>query len=449
MVAAGLVTGLAVWGLGRVDTSAPLRRFPLTPPPSVAFNAGSGTLVGISPDGQTLIYRGFEAGQWHLSQWRLDGMAPVVLPGTEGASASRFVSPNSAWVAFLEGDTLRRVPLAGGSPIDIAALPGGIRGGSWGEDDTILLGLNPLGLGRVASTGGEVEIVVTPEGGRQIWYPQILPGGQAALFTASALAPDSGDVLAVDLETGEVRTVQTDAVAGYYAPSGHLVFLRGGDLWATVFDLDTHTVTGPPVRVESGIRVEGGGAVQFALSEDGSLVYLAGSGAGVALGQLVWVDQSGAETVLDAPVRPYRSPQVSPDGTRVAVEIEGDIWIWDGPGRLDLLTLSDEEDDNPLWLDDGQVAFRSVRDGGGIFTQPSDGTAEAVRLLDTLARPYDATPEGAVLYHTVSGVDIGVVSPEDAGAGELLVATPALETRPALSPNGRWLAYVSTESGAR
>ena len=211
-------------------------------------------------------------------------------------------------------------------------MPGNIRGGSWGEDDTILLGLRSLGLGRVAATGGEVEIVVTDEGGRQIWYPQILPGGQAALFTVSGPAPDSGDVLAVDLETGAVRTVQTDAVAGYATPSGHLVFLRGGDLWATAFDLDTHTVAGPPVRVESGIRVEEGGAVQFALSEDGSLVYLAGSGAGGAIRQLVWVDQSGAETVLDAPARPYRSPQISPDGTRVAVDIENDIWIWDGLG---------------------------------------------------------------------------------------------------------------------
>ena len=201
------------------------------------------------------------------------------------------------------------------------------------------------------------------------------------------------------------------------------------------------------MRVESGIRVEPGGAVQFALSADGSLVYLAGSGAGGAMGQLVWVDQSGAETVFDAPARPYQSPQVSPDGTRVAVEIERDIWIWDGPGRLDRLTLSEEDDDNPLWLDDGQVAFRSNRDGGGIFMQPSDGTAEAVRLLDTPARPWDATPQGAVLYYTTPGTDIGVVTAEDAGAGELLVATAATETRPVLSPNGRWLAYASNELG--
>ena len=105
LLAALVIGGLAVWGLGRVDTSAPLRRFPLTPA-SVAFNANSGTLVGISPDGQTLIYRGFEAGQWHLSQWRLDGVAPVAIPGTEGADDSLFVSPESAWVAFHEGGAL-------------------------------------------------------------------------------------------------------------------------------------------------------------------------------------------------------------------------------------------------------------------------------------------------------------------------------------------------------
>ena len=109
--------------------------------------------------------------------------------------------------------------------------------------------------------------------------------------------------------------------------------------------------------------------------------------------------------------------------------------------------MSEEDNDTPLWLDDGQVAFRSNRDGGGIFTQPSDGTGDVVQLLDTPARPYDATPQGAVLYYTTPGTDIGVVTAEDAGAGELLVATPATEVRPVLSLNGRWLAYQSNESG--
>ena len=270
---AGLGSGWVVWVAGRADTEAPVRRFPLTLPTSVVLPSGGGTRVGLSPDGQTVAYIGVEGGVARLYQWRLDQLGATVIPGTEGA-ARPFFSQDSRSVAFQVDRSLMRVGLAGGLPTRIADLGAAPRGGSWGPDDTIVVGRREQGLARVSATGGEMASLTTPDDGRQHWYPQILPGGRAVLFSDSAPFPNGGDVMVLDLDSGESRTVVAGGVAGHYTPSGHLVFLRGGDLWAVAFDLATLTVRGQPALVEQGIRVETGAAVQFGVAEDGSLAYL-------------------------------------------------------------------------------------------------------------------------------------------------------------------------------
>jgi sugar lactone lactonase YvrE len=294
-----------------------------------------------------LVYRSLESGRWRLWQWPRDQLFPSLIEAAEDVSGAPFVSPDGAWVAFDRGGTLFRVPLGGGNALEVAPLPFRTSGGSWGADGTLLVALQDGGLGRVQATGGEIAIVATPPEGRTFWYPQLLPGGQAALVTGSQ-GRSIGDLQWVDLESGSVETVLTNAVAGTYTPSGHLVFLRGGDLWTTAFELETRTVVGQPVHVASGIRVEEGGAVQLAVAQDGTVVYLTEGTVAASPSQLVWVDQTGAEMLLDEAVRAYRSPHVSPDGMRIAIEIDGDIWIWDGPGRLDRLTLDEADDNTPI-----------------------------------------------------------------------------------------------------
>src|SRR5262249_15328939 len=147
-----------------------------------------------------------------------------------------FLSADGRWVGFIMGSDLMKVSLAGGRPVRVGELPStATRGGSWGSDNNIVVA-GQGGLLRISVTGGKPQVLVAPEAGRLYWYPQVLPGGRAVLFTSSEPSPDAGDVLAFDPATGKTQVVIRDGVAGRYVPTGHLVFLRGGDLWAVPFD---------------------------------------------------------------------------------------------------------------------------------------------------------------------------------------------------------------------
>ncbi len=256
-----LTAGASFWLLVDTVPPQPVRRFPLTLPATQAFPTTFGSLLAISPNGQTLIYRGFEDGAPQLYRRDLDQLDTMTIPGTEGAGADPFFSHDGKWLAFeTEGTTLKRVVLTGGRPVEIGQLPRGPRGGSWTSDDTIVAAVGGAGLVRIPAGGGDPVTIAKPAAGRRHLYPQVLPGNQAVLFT-SHRNPDAGEVMLLDLESSEKRTLVPDAVAGQYVSSGHLVFVRGGDIWATRFDLDSLEVVGDPVVIEQGVRV--GGAVRF------------------------------------------------------------------------------------------------------------------------------------------------------------------------------------------
>ena len=453
---AGLGTGWAVWVAGRADADTSVRRFQLDVPASVDFPSGGGTMVGLSPDGQTVVYRGFEDEVSRLYQRRLDQLSATIIPGTQGA-VYPFFSPDSQSLAFGLGGSLMRVALAGGSPTRIADLGANPRGGSWGLDDTIVVGLRSEGLARVSATGGEVESLTTPDDGREHWYPHIVPGGRAVLFTGSAEpVPDSGDVMVLDLETGEPRTVVVGGVAGHYTPTGHLVFLRGGDLWVVGFDLDTLTVQGQPALVEQGIRVEPGGAIQFAVAEDGGLTYLSGTGEGGAF-TLVWVSRDGREESVAADPAAYQEFTLSPDGTRVAVRILGDqpaVWIYDLV-RDTSTRLTFESDEVgaffPTWTPDGtRVAF-----GPPLSWKRADGIGAVEGLDDAGGRfPQAFSPDGTTLVFedraaADGGAGLGVLTLEGDRTATFVIDGEFTERNAALSPDGRWLAYSSDETGQR
>jgi serine/threonine-protein kinase len=278
------------------------------------------------------------------------------------------------------------------------------------------------------------------------------------LFTSTEPRPDAGELRILVLETGERRTLLAGS-AGRVLPSGHLVFLRGGILWAAAFDLDRLTVTGNPVPVVEGVRVEPGGAVQFAIAEDGTLAYLPG-GAATASRRLFWVDRQGREEAIDAPPRRYLYPRLSPTGDRVALDVrdqEADVWIWHLTRRtLTRLTFDPAVDGAPTWTSDGkQVIFTSGREKGvaASFRQAADGTGTAERL-GTEATPTDSpvlSPDGErLVLRAVSpetGEDIVVMSLDGEGRIGPLLNTKYTERNAELSPNGRWIAYQSNESG--
>ena len=310
--------------------------------------------------------------------------------------------------------------------------------------------------------------IAKPDDGREYWYPQVLPGNQGVLFTAALREPDAGDLMLLDLESSEMRTLVRDAVAGQYVASGHLVFVRGGDIWATRFDIESLEAVGDPVGIEQGVRVEGGGAVQMAVATDGTLVYIPGLQE-VGNTSLGLVDRNGEVERLNVPLDRYVAPRLSPDGSQLAVQTRergfgshrGDIWVYAMSGNTQIRQLTQGGTNiRPIWTPGGdRVTFASVRDGAqGIFWRPADGSGGAERLTtaDDGAEHYPGSwsPDGRTLAFSIGppGIsvdrDLWILSLDGGNAPELFYDSAGLTSDPEFSPDGHWLAYRSTESGS-
>ena len=226
-------------------------------------------------------------------------------------------------------------------------------------------------------------------------------------------------------------------------------------LFAVPFDVDSRQVTAGPVPLVEGVRQSNqvsNGAALFSVSTNGSLVYIPGSVGGEDVVTLTWVGRDGNEESVPASPRAYDHPRVSPDGTRVAVDIADgnntDVWIWNLERETATqLSFDEANDDFPLWTpDSAHVVFRSTRDGGGMFWKAADGTGQVEQLNDGAARPYAWAADGRLIFDQVG--DIGVLTLEGERTTEMLLDAEFLEGEPALSPDGRWLAYVSLETGS-
>ncbi|OFW48526.1 MAG: hypothetical protein A3G77_13695 [Acidobacteria bacterium RIFCSPLOWO2_12_FULL_68_19] len=331
-MAGGVIAGLAAWVILGNETGvqpAPVTRFSIVLPDDERLPGAAGTLVAVSPDGEMLIYRSNTNGVFRLYR-RTMGQTEAAIIGDENPGEVVFFSPDGQWLAFVVGTTLRKVPVSGGPSQIVAELPNAPRGGAWADDGTIVLGANAAGLLRIAASGGPPEPIAMAAPGRQIWYPQVLAGGRAILFTSTEPRPDSGELEILVLETGARRTLLAGS-SGRVLPSGHLVFVRNGALWAVAFDLAALLVTGNPVAVVEGVRVEPGGATQMAVADSGTLVYLPG-GSGTSLRRLAWVDRRGQNEsgVYEVYVRPF--PNVN--GGRWQISSGGGTRpLWNRSGR--------------------------------------------------------------------------------------------------------------------
>ena len=465
-----LASGVLVWAVLRSD--APLSqvaRIEISLPPSDTLApANTDHDLAISREGQHVVYRAARAGGIFLAVRPVNDLEARQLPGTDGANrAGPFFSPDGAWVGFSdESDgTLKRVSTLGGPPVRICltgAGSAGIDGASWGDDGTIVFARGNIGgLWRVSASGGEPQELtkLEPKENHHAW-PEILPSGRAVLFTILSGGIQSAQVAVFDLETGQHRVLIPSGTYPRYVSTGHLVYVVGGTLYATRFDLRRLEVTGPAVPVLEGVLVKGTGAADFAVAQNGSLVYHLGSGASVVRRTLVWVDRTGREEPLPAPAHPYVLPRISPDGTRVAVLIRdqvSDIWIWEFAQRtLTRLTLDAAVDFAPLWVADGRrVIFASSRAGGSnLYWRAADGTSEVERLTESPNGqfPDTITPDGKhVLFRedttTETGSDISAVSLQTPRTVQPIVRTMFNDRNPQVSPDGRWLAYDSNESG--
>ena len=472
-VFAAVASGATVWNLGRPDLeSTGVMRFEIVPPDDqfLSFGGNVRDLV-VSPDGAKIVYKGPRptpaASGPQLYLRSLDQLEGAPLQGTQ-STLGQFVSPDSQWVGFTDMSQtfLRRVPILGGTPVTLTETQNQIFGASWGTDDWIIFGTAGAGLFRVPATGGDPEPLTTldtdRDEGSHVW-PAIIEEAHVVLFViAAGTPPTAGQLAVLDLDTGAVTRLGVAGASPHYVPTGHVVYaVEDGSVRAVPFDAASLEVTGNPVSLIDGVMVKRSGAAAFSVSSNGRLVYALSTGGTTARRSLVWVDRTGQEEPLAAPVRMYVDPRISPDGSKIAVGVRDDdnnddVWVWDLRGNaLTRLTFDATPDRSARWTADGQrIVFSSQRAGANdIYWKAADGTGAAERVTESALREIvgDVVPDGSgvIVRGQLSGPGSGLVFvPFDSDeTTETLVDTEFDERNPALSPDGQWLAFASNASG--
>jgi len=433
---------------------------------------GYGSSAILSPDGTrlALVASGTDQEYHHRLYVRaLNQPQATALSGTEDAR-DPFFSPDGQWIGFFADGKLKKISVQGGAAVTLCDAPEG-RGGSWGEDGTIVFTPDlRVALSKVPSAGGMPQPLTALDkqtGEVTQRWPQVLPGSQAVLFTSSTHGNDYEDseIAVYSIASGQRKTVHRGGFYARYVPSGHVVYLHEGTLFAVPFDLKRLEVTGPPAPIlEDVVATPGFGSAQFAFSETGNLVYVAGRA-----GFIYWIDREGKFTPLlhETPGN-YLNPAFSPDGKRLALDINDgkrrDIWLYEWErGILLRLTFTGEANSNPVWTPDGKrIVYSSVEKGGApnLWWIRVDGPGNAQRLAESrnvqLAGSWQ--PDGKVLaffqQNPGTNWDIMILPIEGdeksgwkPGEPKPFVNSVFDEQEPAFSPDGRWLAYESTESG--
>jgi len=432
----------------------------LGPDVSLGTTSGLGTDIIISPDGTRLAY----VSQRRLFTRRLDQPKATDLAGTQGAYAP-FFSPDGQWVAFFTPGKLQKISVEGGSVITLCNASNG-KGGSWGEDGNIIAALSTGGgLSRIPSAGGPPTPVTDLQNAEATHrWPQILPGGQAVLFTTSPTvsAFDGANIEVMSLADHHRKTLVRGGTFGRYLPSGHLVYVDRGTLFAVPFDLERLEIHGTPAPMLDQVSYKSAiGSAQLDFSQVGTLIYRS-DGAGGGLLTVAWLDDTGKTQPLLAKPGNYQRPCISPDGQRLALEVtEGpgtDIWLYEWQrDTMTRLTFTGNAN-APVWSPDGQyIVFQVLGEGMSVTRSDGSGKPQPLTQSKNIQIPWSFTPDGKRLafYEQDSKTffDLWAVPLVSESAGlragkpEIFLQTPADERTPSFSPDGRWLAYVSDESG--
>ena len=459
IVSAGVVASVPYFR--RAPAEAPPVRFTVGPPETGVFDSAP-SFLALSPDGSRLAFVASVSSSRPQQLWirALDSLVAQPLAGTDRASHP-FWSADGRFLAFHADGSLKKVAISGGPTQTLTGGIPAIVGGTWSHDGVVLfaLGANPITIQRVSAAGGAATPVTTLDASRQevahVW-PRFLPDGKHFLYLAASTQTENTAIYVGSLDSKERTQLLNARSNTTYSPPGYLLFSRDGTLMAQPFDAERIQLTGEAVPIAEGLQfIAGTGQAAFAVSENGVLAYRAGGAE--APRTLVWVTRNGAGQALAAPARLYGEPKISPDGRRVVMEIEGQIWVQDLVREtLTRLTFEGTTNLNPTWTPDGKrIAFQSNKDGAPlrIFWQVADGSGGLERLTNTGVgnqTPTSWSPDGQLLAfhhnHPSTQRDIWVVRPSDRKAQPFL-QTPFTEGGATFSPDGRWLAYVSNESG--
>jgi len=446
-----------------------------TPPPELPLirfsvdlgrNAVTGlrTTAMLSPDARRVVFlaRGADGKQRVAIRLMAEAQA-TLLKGTENAQ-DPFFSPDGKWLGFFADYRLKRVSVEGGAPVTVCEAPND-RGASWTDDDTIVLAPHIFaGLVRVRAAGGVPEPLTSlADGEASHAWPQVIAGRQAVLFTGGAA--DAPNVQILSLSTRETKVVIPTGYFGRYVPSGHVIYVHRNTLFAVPFDIDTLETRGVPVPIVDDVADDvTDRTAHFDFANDGTLVYLSRD-AVTSDRTIAWMDRSGrVDKLLEAPGR-YGYLFPSPDGRKLSFVSGQDIWVLDmkrgRPSRLTFNTLGNQW---PVWAPDSAHLVFSAQNRSGtgrsLWWLRSDGAEEPQMLLESAdeLHPSSVSPDGthvAVHRRTPETLyDIWMLplecsDPDRPKAGELEVflRTPVNEWGAVFSPNGRWVAYYSEESG--
>ena len=462
LMVGAVALSLIVWKMKftTLPSHGPVMRFAVTLPPPERLAGTDFPSVALSPTGAHLAYVASRGGSSQVFLQRMDSLQAEPIPGTEQALGP-FFSPDGQWLGFFAAGKLMKVSVNGGSPVFVCSAPIGF-GAVWGPDDTITFApTGDSGLMRVSAVGGTPSPVTkldSQKGEFSHRWPDLLPDGKTVLFTIGTLGSwDDAQIVTQSLETGERQTLITGGTFPHYVPTGHVIYARAGRLMAVPFDLGQRKVTGPPFVVLSRVWESLDGAAQLSVSPLGHLVYAPG-GLPSSEHMLVWVNRTGGIEPLAAPSRAYSDPRLSADGRRLAVTITDtseNIWVYDiATGTFTQLTF-EGNNSMPVWTPDGaRIAFASNRTGPlNLFWKRTDGGGTDERLT-TSPQPDAAhswSPDGHRLVFVeqspTTGRDIWMLSTDGDLRPRPVMQSPFNEAGPALSPDGRWLAYVSDESG--
>ncbi len=478
---ASRVPGLAVAALSIVAVILAIGWYratrPAAPRPLMHLNIEVGTeatlgrnrqggMLAISPDGTRIAVTFRTADNKVILGTRLLSQSAITpLPRTDSAS-DPFFSADGQWIAFSAEGKLKKISVEGGAAVTICE-SSATRGASWGDDGNIVFSAGPTGtLVRVSSAGGvPAPLTKFKPGERSHRWPQVLPGSEAVLFTQGIPAATGGysesDIEVVMVKTGERKVIQQGGFNGRYLPNGYLVYLHQSTLFAAPL-----TTTAPPVPVLEDVASNTTAGGEFAFSQGGAFLYQTG-GATSSPFQICVIESGGKRNPL-TPTGFYLHPRFSPDGKRVAFVTRGagqgnDIWVKDldrdaAPSRLTFLPGANRY---PVWTPDGKnIIFESSNPGApGIYWIRADGSGEAVRLIDDKVAnlPSSVSPDGKRLafFGGGSNNDLFTAAIEGdsqhprMGKLEPFLGTPFTEVSPVFSPDGRWLAYSSDESGAQ
>jgi eukaryotic-like serine/threonine-protein kinase len=435
-------------------------RFDVALTSSSVLSSEVGTDVMLSPDGTRIVFASQTAnGESHLNTRKLDQPSTIEMTGTEGARGP-FFSPDGLWVAFWAAGKLKKIAVAGGSPQILCDAPD-LLGGSWGDDGNIIAAFTRTQLWRIPSSGGLPTVIADLKDESPRW-PQVLPGATFVLFTAvGATGPNGATIDVLSLSDGTRRVLVRNGTYGRYLDNGYLTYVNQGTLFAVPFGRDQMAVRGTATPILDDVAYSSAfGFAEMDVSRTGTLVYRRSFDAGQFI--VEWMDATGGTAPLLARPGHYIWPRLSPDGQRLAVSAteSGADTVLVHDGRRDQTTRLSALAGAygfPLWTRDGGMLVVGGATGLAMVDPTGAGKPQPLLRSDTIQVPWSFSPDGRRLaYHQMSpsnGFDLWTVPVQKTGTGftagapEPFLQTAAFEVYPSFSPDGRWLAYSSNESG--